>query len=179
MTRLPQRSVELGTAFQGINNEHHAPAVAPATPQASGIGIDKVHGKGGNAHTSVVQDRAAQERLAANTIDNALELKSIDPISRINPTDATEHADKIGTNSELAWLNGPNLADSLLSFVTPRLRHSHVVRPEQHGLLLERLADALSAAPEGSVAREGAALLRLELRRLILLRQNHNGLIQG
>ncbi|WP_141342526.1 hypothetical protein [Bradyrhizobium sp. USDA 3458] len=178
MTRLPQRSVELGTAFQGINNEH-APVVAPATPQASGIGIDKVHGKGGNAHTSVIQDRAAQERLAGNTIDNALELKSIDPISRINPTEATEHADKIGTNSELAWLNGPNLADSLLSFVTPRLRHSHVVRPEQHGLLLERLADALSAAPEGSVAREGAALLRLELRRLILLRQNHNGLIQG
>ncbi|WP_316397882.1 hypothetical protein [Bradyrhizobium sp. 33ap4] len=179
MTRLPQRSVELGTAFQGINNEHHAPVVAPATSQASGIGIDKVQGKGGNAHTSVVQDRAAQERLAANTIDNALELKSIDPISRINPTDATEHADKIGTNSALAWLNGPNLADSLLSFVTPRLRHSHVVRPEQQGLLLERLADALSAAPEGSVAREGAALLRLELRRLILLRQYHNGLIQG
>ncbi|MGY4157795.1 hypothetical protein ACVINW_003637 [Bradyrhizobium sp. USDA 4461] len=179
MTRLPQRSVELGTAFQGINNEHHAPVVTPATPQASDIGFDKIHGKGGKGHTSVVQDRAAQDRLAANTIDNALELKSIDPISRINPTDATEHADKIGTNSELAWLNGPNLADSLLSFVTPRLRHSHVVRPEQHGLLLERLADALSAAPEGSVAREGAAVLRLELRRLILLRQNHNGLIQG
>ncbi|VIO69210.1 hypothetical protein [Bradyrhizobium ivorense] len=178
MTRLPQRSVEPGIAFQGINNEHHAPVIDPATPRASSIGIDKVHGNG-KGHTSVVQQRETQERLAASTIDNALELKSIDPISRINPTDATEHAGRIETSSELAWLKGANLAHSLLSFVTPRLRHSHVVRPEQHGLLLERLADALSAAPEGSVAGEGAALLRLELRRLILLRQNHNSLIQG
>ncbi|MTV18298.1 MULTISPECIES: hypothetical protein [Bradyrhizobium] len=177
MTRLPQRSVEPGT-FQRINNEHHAPVIAPATPQASSIGIDKVYGNG-KGYTSVVQQPEAQERLAASTIDDALALKSIDPISRINPTDATEHAGKSETSAELTWLKGPNLAHSLLSFVTPRLRHSHVVRPEQHVLLLERLADALSAAPEGSVAADGAALLRLELRRLILLRQNHNSLVPG
>ncbi|WP_342724028.1 hypothetical protein AAFG07_33825 [Bradyrhizobium sp. B097] len=178
MTRLPQRSVEPGTAFQGINNEHHAPVIAPATPQASSIGIDKVHGNG-KGHTSVVQQREAQERLAASTIDNALELKSIDPISRINPTDATEHAGKIETSSALTWLTGPNLAHSLLSFVLPRLRHPDVLRADMHGALLERLTQTLEATPDDKTACECLAILQQELRQLLLLRQNQNSLIKG
>ncbi|WP_407175526.1 hypothetical protein [Bradyrhizobium sp. STM 3562] len=113
------------------------------------------------------------------TIETALELSSIDAVSRINLDEARAPPGQIEPGSELAWLNGPNLAHSLLSFVTPRLRHSHVLRPEQHGLLLERLVDTLSAAPEDLAAREGAALLQLELQQLILFRQSHNGLIKG
>jgi len=179
MTRLPPNPIEPGTSFQGPNVDHHASVIMPVNSRVKSIGTDRTRGNDDNSHTSISRHSDAPDRLVDATIESALELSSIDAVSRINLDEARALPDQIEPGSELAWLNGPNLAHSLLSFVTPRLRHSHVLRPEQHGLLLERLADTLSAAPEDLVAREGAALLQLELQRLILLRQSHNGLIKG
>ncbi|SDG85554.1 hypothetical protein SAMN05216338_1003216 [Bradyrhizobium sp. Rc2d] len=178
MTRLPPNPVEPGTSFQEPNVDHHASAITPVNSRAKSIGIDRTRGNDDKSHTSISRHSDVLDRLDA-TIESALELSSIDAVSRINFDEARAPPGQIEPGSELAWLNEPNLAHSLLSFVTPRLRHSHVLRPEQHGLLLERLADTLSAAPEDLVPREGAALLQLELQRLILLRQSHNGLIKG
>ncbi|MBB4370639.1 hypothetical protein GGD63_003434 [Bradyrhizobium sp. cir1] len=179
MTRLPPNPVEPGTSFQEPNVDHHASAITPVNSRAKSIWIDRTRGNDPKSHTSLSRHSDVPDRLVDATIKSALELSSIDAVSRINLDEARAPPGQIEPSSELAWLNEPNLAHSLLSFVTPRLRHSHVLRPEQHGLLLERLADTLSAAPEDLVPREGAALLQLELQRLILLRQSHNGLIKG
>ncbi|MDA9496252.1 hypothetical protein [Bradyrhizobium sp. CCBAU 11357] len=175
MTRLPPNPVEPGTSFQEPNVDHHASAITPVNSRAKSIGIDRTRGNDDKSHTSI----DVLDRLVDASIESALELSSIDAVSRINLDEARAPPRQIEPGSELAWLNEPNLAHCLLSFVTPRLRHSHVLRPEQHGLLLERLADSLSAAPADLVPREGAALLQLELQRLILLRQSHNSLIKG
>ncbi|SFQ08579.1 hypothetical protein SAMN05216330_11539 [Bradyrhizobium sp. Ghvi] len=179
MTRLPPNLVEPGTSFQGPHVDHHASAITPANSRAKSIGLDRTRGNDDKSHTSISRHNDVLDRLVDATIESALELSSIAAVSRINFDAARAAPRQIEPGSELAWLNEPNLAHSLLSFVTPRLRHAHVLRPEQHGLLLERLADTLSAAPEDLVPREGTALLQLELQRLILLRQSHNGLIKG
>ncbi|MGY3533051.1 MULTISPECIES: hypothetical protein [Bradyrhizobium] len=179
MTRLPPNSVEPGPSFEGPNVDHHASAITPVNSRAKSIGIDRTRGNDDRSHGAISQHNDAPDRLVEGTIDSALELGSINAISRVNLDEARAQPGQIEPGSELAWLKGPNLAHSLLSFVTPRLRHSHVLRPEQHGPLLERLANTLSAAPEDLMAREGATLLQLELQRLILLRQSHNGLIKG
>ncbi len=179
MTRLPPNFVEPGTSFQGPHVDRHASAITPVNSRAKSIGIDRTRGNDDRSHTAISRHSDALDRLVDATIETALELSSIDAVSRINLDEARAPPGQIEPGSELAWLNGPNLAHSLLSFVTPRLRHSHVLRPEQHGLLLERLVDTLSAAPEDLAAREGAALLQLELQQLILFRQSHNGLIKG
>ncbi|MGY4627371.1 hypothetical protein [Bradyrhizobium sp. USDA 4486] len=179
MTRLPPNPVKPGTSFQEPNVDHHASAITPVSPRGKSIGIDRTRGNDNKSHTSISRHSDVLDPLVDATIESALELSSIDAVSRVNLDEARAPPGQVEPGSELAWLNEPNLAHGLLSFVTPRLRHSHVLRPEQHGLLLERLADTLSAAPEDLVSREGAALLQLELQRLILLRQSHNGLIKG
>ncbi|XIA67437.1 hypothetical protein ACFIOY_18360 [Bradyrhizobium sp. TZ2] len=156
----------------------HLPFSRPS-PQADGIEIEAEQANGGKRHTPTFRERPAQDLPVGATIEAAVGLDSIDPVSRINLNEARARIGEIEPSSEPARLNGPNLAGSLLSFVTPRLRHWDVLRADKHGLLLEPLADALSAAPEDFVPREGVGILQQELRRLILLRQNHNGLIKG
>ncbi|MCA1455135.1 hypothetical protein I6F35_18175 [Bradyrhizobium sp. BRP22] len=179
MTRLPQHSVESGTSLRGLHVDDHAPAITTTSPQSDSIEIERTPANGGKSHKSIFRDTPAQDPAVGATIETALELNSIDAVSRINPNEARTQVSEIDPGSELAWPNGPNLASSLLSFVMPRLRHSDVLRPEKHGLLLARLADALSASPEDSQSREGIGIVQQELRRLVLLRQNHNGLIKG
>ncbi|WP_025038808.1 hypothetical protein [Bradyrhizobium sp. DOA9] len=178
MTRLPPNPVMPGTSFQEPNVDHHASAITPVSSRGKSIGIDRTRGNDNKSHTSISRHSDVLDPLVDATIESALKLSSIDAVSRVNLDEARAPPGQIEPGSELAWLNEPNLVHSLLTFVTPRLRHS-VLRPEQHGLLLERLADTLSAAPDDLVSREGAALLQLELQRLILLRQSHNGLIKG
>ncbi|OKO79012.1 MULTISPECIES: hypothetical protein [unclassified Bradyrhizobium] len=178
MTRLPQRSVEPWASFRGPNVDNHTPTTTPTIPKAEGSEIERTHANGGKSHT-IFQDTDQQDVAVGATIETALELNSVHPVSRINVNEARTQIGEIKPGPEIACLNGPTLADNLLSFVTPRLRHSDVLRPEKQGVLLERLADALSAAPDGWASREDMEILQLELRRLILLRQNHNGLIKG
>ncbi|MBB4382592.1 hypothetical protein [Bradyrhizobium sp. SBR1B] len=177
MTRLPPNPVKPGTPFQEPNVDHHATSMTQVNSRAKSIGIDRTRGND-NSHPSISRHSDVPDRLVDATVESTLQLSSIDAVSSIK-LDEAGALPRSDPGSELAWSNELNLANSLLSFVTPRLRHSHVLRPEQHGLLLERLADKLSASAEDLVSREGAALLRLELQRLILLRQSHNGLIKG
>ncbi|WP_027554639.1 hypothetical protein [Bradyrhizobium sp. Cp5.3] len=178
MTRLPQHSVAPGASFQGLTVDDHLPAASPTIPQANGPEIEGKHANGGQSYT-IFRDSAPQDRPVGATVETELALNSIDGVSRINVNEAQAQFGEVRAGSELAWLNGPTLAENLLSFVTPRLRDSGILRPEKHGLLLERLADALSTMPEAPASREGIAILQRELRQLILLRQNKNGLIKG
>lgn len=178
MTRLPQHSLAPGASFEGITVEDHLPTASPRIPQAQATEIKGTHANSAQSYTNF-QDSPPQDRLVDATVATALELHSIDRVSRINVNEAQVGSGEIKSGSELDWLNGPTLAQSLLSFVTPRLRDSGVLRPETHGLVLERLADALSTVPDAPVRREGLAILQVELRQLTLIRQNKNGLIKG
>ncbi|MCC8953874.1 hypothetical protein H8B02_10525 [Bradyrhizobium sp. Pear77] len=179
MTRLPQHSIEPGTSFQAPNVDDHGPSITPLIPRAKSLEIGNTDAHGGTSRSPVFQDSLARDLPAEAAIESELALDPIDPVSRINPSSTPAQLGEVARSAELACLNGPTLAGNLIAFVTPRLRHSDVLRPEKHGPLLERLVDALSNAAEGAASREGIALLQLELRRLILLRQNHNGLIKG
>ncbi|WP_439373191.1 hypothetical protein [Bradyrhizobium sp. DASA03120] len=178
MTRLPQHSVEPSASFQALDIHDHSPAPTPTTPEAKDIEFERTHANSGKS-PAIFDDTHPRDLSVGATIETTKELNSIESVSRINVNEARAQNGEIRPGSELTWLNGPNLAGNLLSFVTPRLRDSDALRPEKHGVLLERLTDSLSAAPEGSASREGVAILKLELQRLILLRQNHNGLIKG
>lgn len=178
MTRLPQHSVAPGASFQRITVDDHLPAASPRIAEAPATEIKGRHANSGQNYTTS-QDSPLQDRLVDATAEIALELHSIDRVSRINVNEAQVGSSAIKPGSELAWLSGPTLAQNLLSFVTPRLRDSDVLRPETQGILLERLAHALSTVPEAPVPREGLAILQMELRQLTLIRQNKNGLIKG
>ncbi|MDF0522227.1 hypothetical protein GPL17_33955 [Bradyrhizobium yuanmingense] len=178
MTRLPQHSLEPGASFQRLNVDDPPPAITPTTARAEEAEIERTHANGGKSF-AILEDGPPQDLPVVSAIETSFELGPIDPVSPIKANEARVQIGKFEPGSEFAWLNGPSLADNLLAFVTPRLCHSDVLRPEKQGILLERLADTLSAAPESSVSRENFAILQSELRRLILLRQNHNGLIKG
>ncbi|MGV7213420.1 hypothetical protein [Bradyrhizobium sp. UFLA05-112] len=178
MTRLSQHSVAPGASFQGLTVDDHLPAASPTIRQAKGTELKGTHANSGQSYKTF-QDSPPQVRLVDATVETALELHSIDRVSRINVNEAQVQSGEIKSGSELAWLTGPSLAENLLSFVTPRLRDTGVLRPEKHSLLVQGLADALSTVPEAPMAREGIAILQMELRHLILLRQNKNGLIEG
>ncbi|WGR93569.1 hypothetical protein MTX26_28215 [Bradyrhizobium sp. ISRA443] len=179
MTRLPNHSIEPGASFRPPNVDDHGPSITPLIPRAKSLEIANTDGNGGTSRSSAFGDSYTRELPAEATIESELALDPIDPVSRINPSGTPAQLGEVARSAELTCLNGPTLAGNLLAFVTPRLRHCDVLRPEKHGPLLERLADALSNAPQDAASREGIAVLQLELRRLILLRQNNNGLIKG
>ena len=129
-----------------------------------------------DARSTIVHHKRAPIDAASEA---ALEVKSIDAISRVSLFESGAGANEMEPRAVLAWLYGPNLSNGLLSFVVPRLRHPDVLRPDKHGVLLERLTQTLEAAPDDKMARECLAILQQELRRLLLLRQNQNSLIKG
>ncbi|WIW50373.1 hypothetical protein ML401_35085 (plasmid) [Bradyrhizobium sp. 62B] len=178
MTRLPQHALGPGASFQRLNVDDQPPTITPTTARGTETEIERTHASGGQSF-EVLQDGRLEDLLGASTIETALELNSIHPVSRIAAQEAPGKIGRIEPGSALGWLNGTNLAGNLLSFVAPRLCHSDVLRPDTQGLLLERLAETLSAVPENLVPREDIAILQSELRRLTLLRQNQNGLIKG
>ncbi|KYH01594.1 hypothetical protein [Bradyrhizobium sp. DOA1] len=178
MTRLPQQLVEPWASFRGANVDDQTLTTTPTTPKAEASKIELSHANGRRSHT-ILRDTDQQDVAVGATIETALQLNSVDPVSRTNVNQAGTRISEIEPGPEIACFNGPNLANNLLSFVAPRLRHSDVLRPEKQGVLLERLADTLSAAADGSAPREDIEILQLELGRLLLLQQNHNGLIKG
>lgn len=72
-----------------------------------------------------------------------------------------------------------SLRSKLISFVMPRLRHPEVLQAERHRSLLEKLVASLETAPDRNVVGDAALELRRELRRLELLRQQRNSLVEG
>ncbi|MCC8938841.1 hypothetical protein H8A97_28030 [Bradyrhizobium sp. Arg62] len=178
MARLPQHPVGPGTLSQGLNAGDHAPNIGPTTPKAANIEVEVARQDGGTKRASW-RDAPAHDLPIDGATEAALEVNSIDAVSRVTFFDRSVEANEIDPRAALASLYGQNLSHGLLSFVVPRLRHPDVLRADKHGALLERLTQTLEAAPDDKTAREGLAILQQELRRLVLLRQNQNSLIKG
>ncbi|MGY8678341.1 hypothetical protein Q2941_11040 [Bradyrhizobium sp. UFLA05-153] len=156
-----------------------APVIKPAIGQVNNMEIDDTHVDQGNTHASIGRDMHAPDLPIDVAVEAMLAVNDIDAVTPVGLDEMRNQASEIDPRAVLALLYSRSLAHGLLSFVTPRLRYPDVLRAEQHGALLERLAGTLSARPEISVAREGLVALQQELQRLIRFRQNRNSLIQG
>lgn len=111
-------------------------------------------------------------------IERALNAPSVDGVTRVQLTEM-QGALSDGRGTSAHGGGGPeNLTDALMTFVMPRLRHPEVLNAERHRALLERLAESLSGGGD-NVVTEGAFTVRRELKRLALLRQNRNSLVEG
>lgn len=112
-------------------------------------------------------------------IERALNAPSVDGVSRVQLTEMRGAlADGRGTSAH-GGIGPDSLTDALMTFVMPRLRHPEVLNADRHRALLERLADALAGEGEDNVVTEGAFVVRRELKRLALLRQHRNSLVEG
>lgn len=178
MARLPQSPVGSGTSSQGFDAGEHVPVTAPSIPKADHIEVAGAHAGGGTKQASW-RDAPAQDPTIDPSSGAALEVGSINAISRVTLFEEPAGANEIDPRAVLASLYGHNLSHGLLSFVIPRLRHPDVLRADRHGALLERLTRTLEAAPDDKTAGECLAILRQELQRFLLLRQNQNSLIKG
>ncbi|WP_407185414.1 hypothetical protein [Bradyrhizobium centrosematis] len=178
MARLPQHPVGPGTSSQGLDAGQHAPVNGSPTPQGNRPEVGGIHADGGTKRASW-RIPTAHDLTIDDASEAALEVNSVGAISRVALFESETGADEIDPRAILASLYGPSLSRGLLSFVVPRLRHPDVLRADKHGALLERLTRMLEATPEDKTAREGLAILRQELQRLLMLRQNQNSLIKG
>lgn len=112
-------------------------------------------------------------------IERALTAPSVDAVTRVNLTEI-QGALSSGRGGVPVGADGPDtLRDALMTFVMPRLRHPEVLHAERHRSLLERLADGLASRHDDNVVREGTLEVHRELRRLALLRQQRNSLVEG
>lgn len=134
---------------------------------------------GDKGRASAWRETDAQALPLDLAIEAALASKDVDAVTRISLNEMRASIAEADPRAMLASLYNRNLAQGLLSFVMPRLRHPEVLRAENHDALLERLADIFSARAENSAARAGVFALQQELRRLNLLRRNRNSLIEG
>lgn len=178
MARLPQQPVGPGTSSQGFNAGEQAPSIGSTSPKADNIEAGGAHADGGTKQASW-RDVPSQDLPMDPASEAALEVNSIDAVSRITFFESGTGASGVDPRAVLVSLYGHNLSHGLLSFVTPRLRHPDVLRADKHGALLERLTQTLEGAPDDKTACECLAILQQELRRLLLLRQNQNSLIKG
>ncbi|KYK43871.1 hypothetical protein A1D31_37725 [Bradyrhizobium liaoningense] len=178
MARLPQHAVGPGASSQGLDAGQHAPVIGSSPSQGDKIELGGAHADGGAKRASW-RDASTHDLPIDGASEAALEVNSVGAISRVALFESEAGANEVDPRAILASLYGPNLSRGLLSFVVPRLRHPDVLRADKHGVLLERLTRMLEATPEDKTARECLAILQLELRRLLMLRQNQNSLIKG
>jgi hypothetical protein len=104
-------------------------------------------------------------------IEAALAAPGVDAVTRVH-LDETRQRLASGRAEARGSAETPTLSDTLFTFVMPRLQHPEVLGIEQQLVLLERLSEELGG-------REGALVVRRELRRLALLRQHCNTLVEG
>ncbi|MGY3622255.1 hypothetical protein [Bradyrhizobium sp. USDA 10063] len=178
MAILPRRPDGARISSQSLDIDDRAPVIGPAIRQASGMELDGARTNGDKKDASIWRKTDTQA-LPPDVVIEVVKANDIDAVTRVSLDKMRTRPDEIDPGAALGWLYSCNLANGLLSFVTPRLRHPHELLAEKHAVVLERLADALSGAPEDSVRREGIVVLQQELRRLILLRQNRNSLVKG
>ncbi|MEX2697514.1 hypothetical protein [Rhizobium mongolense] len=175
MIKLPSYPIGPGTSSHRFNIDDREPTIEPSIRQAINKQINGAHSNDDKKHASIGRETHTRDlRLAINGVP---EVGSIDAVTRVSPNEMRARINVVNPRAELLPLYGHNLAQ--LSFVTPRLRYPDVLRTEKHCVLLQGLVDTLSAAPEDLVSRDGIAVLRHELLRLILLRQNRTSLIEG
>ncbi|GLR89690.1 hypothetical protein [Bradyrhizobium iriomotense] len=177
MSKLSRHDVRPGTASQRFDEHHHAPGIEPTIRQLNKAEIDGPRANGEKDHASARRELNASYLPLDAAIEAVLEAKDIDAVGRVglNRTRINE----VDLRAGLASLHGHDIAHDLFAFVTPRLRNPDMLRAEPYGILLERLASKLLAAPADTMAREGVVVLQQTLQWLILLRQNRNSLIEA
>ena len=179
MAKLPRR-------LAGSNVSPQRPLDDPApksaaTPRRDNMEITGAGGDKGRAQSFQEKDASqdTDELRLDLAIEAVLSANDIDAVTRVSLNEMRAWINEADPRAVLASLYGRNLTHGLLSFVMPRLRHPEVLRAENHDALLEHLTSTFSAGPEDAVVREGVFVLQQELRRLVLLRQNRNSLIEG
>lgn len=177
MVKLPSHPVGPGTSPQRFNIDDRESTIEPSIRQAIDRQINGAHSHGDKKPASIGRETHTRDLPLA--INGVPEVGGVDAITRVSPNEFRARINVVNPRAELVPLDGHNLAQEQLSFVTPRLRYPDVLRAEKHCVLLQGLVDTLAAAPEDLVSRDGVAVLKDELRRLILLRQNRNSLIEG
>ncbi|WFU40246.1 hypothetical protein QA640_39630 [Bradyrhizobium sp. CB82] len=177
MSKLSRHDVRPGTASQRFDEHHHAPGIEPTIRQLNKAEIDGPPANGEKDHASARREPNASYLPLDTAIEAVLEAKDIDAVGRVglNRTRINEVDSRAGLSS----LHGRDIAYDLFAFVTPRLRNPDMLRAEPYGILLERLASKLLAAPADTMARDGLVVLQQTLQWLILLRQNRNSLIEA
>ncbi|OKO83963.1 hypothetical protein [Bradyrhizobium sp. NAS96.2] len=170
MSKLSRHDVGPGTVSQRLN-EDRAPVI-----DLSKTKIDGTPANDENQQASIWREPNASHLPLDMTIDALSKAKDIDAVGRVSLSKTRTRGNDV---EGLTPLHGGDIAHDLLAFVTPRLRHPDMLRPERYGVLLERLTLKLSAAPSDSMAHEGVLVLQQGLQWLILLRQNRNSLIEA
>ncbi|MBP2449519.1 hypothetical protein [Rhizobium leguminosarum] len=166
MVKLPSYPIGPGTSSHRFNIDDREPTIEPAIRQAINKQINGTHSNGDKKHASI--GRETHTRDLRLEISGVPEVGSIDAVTRVSPNEMRARINVVNPRAELVPLYGHYLAHEQLSFVTPRLRYPDVLRTEKHCILLQGLVDTLSAAPDDLVSRDGIAVLRDELLRLIL-----------
>lgn len=133
-------------------------------------------GRSSTGHRAGLLDEGVQLDAA---IDAALATPDIDPVTRVNLDEASVAIRSVEARRQFEGFAGETLADALFRFVMPRLRHPEVLHAERHRAILEQLAHDLSRLPSDGVVREGAVAVHRELRKLAILRQGRNSIIEG
>lgn len=180
MVKLPRRPVRTDSSPSRPSLDDHTPHSDTAVTHGDGTQVGGVRAGGGDKGRALAWRQADAQDLPLDlAIEAVLAADNVDAVTRVNLNEMRASIAEVDPRVMLASLYGRNLAQGLLSFVMPRLRHPEVLRAENHDALLERLANTFSASTEDSVVREGVFVLQQELRRLALLRQNRNSLIEG
>ncbi|WID99714.1 hypothetical protein QO058_30445 (plasmid) [Bosea vestrisii] len=178
MVKLPRRPIRTDSPpRQGL--EDHTPRSDTLPSSGEGSRVNGVRPGGGDRGRSQLREADPQEMPLDLAIEAALAAQDVDAVTRVHLDEMRASLAQLDPRAALASLYGRNLAAGLLSFVMPRLRHPDVLLAEKHNALLEHLAGTFSAASEDSVVREGVFVIQQELRRLALLRQHRNSLIEG
>jgi hypothetical protein len=178
MVKLPRRPVRTDSPQrQGLDD--HTPRSDTAPSRGDGTNVTGVRPGGGDRGRSQVWEADGQELPLDLAIEAALAAQDVDSVTRVSLDEMRASLAHIDPRAVLASLYGRNLSAGLLSFVMPRLRHPEVLLAENHNALLERLAGTFSASSDDSVVSEGAFVIQQELKRLALLRQHRNSLIEG
>ncbi|MCP3475761.1 hypothetical protein NLM33_36525 [Bradyrhizobium sp. CCGUVB1N3] len=178
MSKLSHYDVGPGSVSQRPNEDHHAPVIGPTIFQPNKIDIDSACTGGEKEPASIWRELNASYKPPDVAIKAIGEAKDIDAVGRVSLNEIRTRNYEIEPPAVAASLYGRGIAHDLLSFVTPRLRHPDMLRAERYGILLERLAHKLAAAPADSMAHEGVVVLQQGLLWLALLRQNRNSLIE-
>ncbi|WP_445219703.1 hypothetical protein ACKWRH_05940 [Bradyrhizobium sp. Pa8] len=179
MSKLSHYDVGPGAASQRLNEDHHAPAIEPAIRQPNKVEVDGARESGERERASIWREISASHMPLDAAIEAASEAKGINAVGRVSLNEMRARIYGIEPSAVVASLDGRDFAHDLLSFVTPKLRHPDMLRADRYGILLERLAHKLAAAPADSAAREGIVVLQQGLQWLALLRQNRNSLIEA
>ena len=179
MSKLSRHDVRPGTASQRFDEHHHAPGIEPTIRQLNKSEIGGPRANGEKEHASVRRELNASYLPLDTAIEAVLEAKDIDAVGRVGLNKMRTRINEVDSRAGLASLHGRDIAHDLFAFVTPRLRNPDMLRAEPYGILLERLASKLLAAPADTMAREGVVVLQQTMQWLILLRQNRNSLIEA